>query len=155
MKWIKRKNIKKQKSTPKRYEAKKRLQDIAYKEFRNISNKTAKDFIHALKRQGVTIEPVRNKQDKIYSIRFQFGGETFKASEIGKEFGLRSLFLHYGQIIDGKTPNPKHFERKQLAPRNQSSALETTTVIIGGMLDVSRRHPIMMQTKWHFCNKHK
>jgi type IV secretory pathway VirD2 relaxase len=102
----------KQKSTPKRYEAKKRLQDIAYKEFRNTNNKTTKDFINALKRQDVTVEPVRNKQNKIYGIRFQFGGETFKASEIGKEFGLRSLFLHYGQNIDGKTQNQKHFEQK-------------------------------------------
>ncbi|MDR1517091.1 MAG: relaxase/mobilization nuclease domain-containing protein [Dysgonamonadaceae bacterium] len=39
----------KQKSTPKRYEAKKRLQDIAYTEFRNRDNKTAKDFINAIK----------------------------------------------------------------------------------------------------------
>ncbi|MDR2764079.1 MAG: relaxase/mobilization nuclease domain-containing protein [Tannerella sp.] len=126
----------KQKTMPKRYEAKKQLQDIAYKEFRNTNNKTAKKFIDALKRQGVTVELVRNKQDKIYGIRFHFGSETFKASEIGKEFGLRSLFLHYGQNIDGKMPNPKHFEQKQFAPQNQSTALETATGIIGGLLDV-------------------
>ncbi|MDR1524347.1 MAG: hypothetical protein LBS79_03680, partial [Tannerella sp.] len=86
------------------------LQDIVYKKFRNRNNKPPKDFINALKRQGVIVEPVRNKQNRIYGIRFQFDGETFKASEIGKEFGLRSLFLHYGQNIDGKTTNPKHFE---------------------------------------------
>jgi hypothetical protein len=98
--------------------------------------KTAKDFINALKRQGVTVEPVRNKQNRIYGIRFQFDGETFKASEIGKEFGLRSLFLHYGQNIDGKTTNPKHFEQKHFAPQNQSTALETATGIIGRLLDI-------------------
>jgi hypothetical protein len=127
----------KQKSTPKRYEAKKQLQDIAHKEFRNANNKTAKDFVDALKRQGVIVELVRNKQHRIYGIRFGLGGETFKASEIDKEFGLRSLFLHYGQNIDGNTTNPKHFEQKQFTPQNQSAILETTTGIIGGLLDIS------------------
>jgi hypothetical protein len=126
----------KQKSTPKRYESKKKLQDIAYKEFRNTSNKTAKNFVRVLQRQGISVVPVRNKQNKIYGIHFQFGGETFKASEIGKEFGLRSLFLHYGQNIDGKTPNPKHFEQKQFAPQNQSTALEAATGIIGRLFDI-------------------
>jgi hypothetical protein len=125
----------KQKSTPKRYEAKRCLQDIAYKEFRNTSNKTPKDFIRVLQRQSVIVEPVRNKQNKIYGIRFQFNGETFKASEIGKEFGLRSFFLHYGQNIDGKTPNPKHFEQKQINTQ-QPQILETATGIIGGLLDI-------------------
>ncbi|MDR1517092.1 MAG: hypothetical protein LBS52_03165 [Dysgonamonadaceae bacterium] len=79
---------------------------------------------------------MRNKQNKIYGIRFQFDGETFKASEIGREFGLRSLFLHYGQNIDGKTPKPKHFEQRQFAPQNQPTALEIATGIIGGLLDI-------------------
>jgi hypothetical protein len=52
------------------------------------------------KGKRVIIEPVRNKQNKIYGIRFQYKGQTFKASEIGKEFGLRSLFHHDGQSID-------------------------------------------------------
>jgi hypothetical protein len=79
---------------------------------------------------------VRNKQNRISGIRFQFGGETFKASEIGKEFGLRSLFLHYGQNIDGNTTNPKHFDKKYFAPQNQSAILKAATSIIGGLLDI-------------------
>jgi hypothetical protein len=82
---------------------------------------------------------VRSKQNKIYGIRFQFDGEMFNASEFGKEFGLRSLFLHYGQNIDGKTTNPKHFEKKQFAPQQpqtQSTILETATGIIVGLLDI-------------------
>jgi hypothetical protein len=121
-----------QKMSPKRYEIKKRLQDIAYKEFRNPNNKTAKLFIDALKRQGVTAEPVRNKQNKIYGIRFQFEGQTFKASEIGKEFGLRSLFLHYGQNVS--TAQPKHFEKAQASPQPEQN--KSTTSIIGGLLDL-------------------
>jgi len=120
--------------SPERYEIKKRLQDIAYKEFRNPNNKTAKSFIDALKRQGVTVEPVRNKQNKIYGIRFQFEGQTFKASEIGKEFGLRSLFLHYRQNIDGSTAKTKHFEKPQISPQHKQN--QSTAGIIGGLLDL-------------------
>jgi hypothetical protein len=124
----------KQKMLPKRYEIKKRLQDIAYKEFRNPNNKTPKSFIDALKRQDVTVEPVRNKQNKIYGIRFLFEGQTFKASEIGKEFGLRSLFLHYGQNIDSSTATPKHFEKVQANPKQEQS--QSTAGIISGLLDL-------------------
>jgi hypothetical protein len=130
----KQKQHEKQQMSPKRYEIKKRLQDIAYKEFRNPSNKIAKSFIESLKRQGVTVEPVRDKQNKIYGIRFQFEGQTFKASEIGKEFGLRSLFLHYGQNIDGSTATPKHFEKAQASPQAEQN--QSTTSIIGGLLDL-------------------
>jgi hypothetical protein len=42
----------KQKSTPKRYEAKKQLQDIAYMELRNTINKTSKDFSRVLKNRA-------------------------------------------------------------------------------------------------------
>jgi hypothetical protein len=130
----KQKKHEKQQMSPERYEIKKRLQDITYKEFRNPSNKTTKSFIDALKRQCVTVEPVRNKQNKIYGIRFQFEGQTFKASEIGKEFGLRSLFLHYGQNIDGSTATPKHFEKAQASPQAEQN--QSTAGIIGGLLDL-------------------
>lgn len=53
-------------------------------------------FIRSLDKQGVTIEIMRNKQDKAYGFRFHYEGETFKASEIGREFGYRSLFNQFG-----------------------------------------------------------
>ena len=86
-----------------------------------------------MKKQGVIVEPVKNKQKKIYGIRFQYEGQTFKASEIGKEFGLRSLFLHYGQNIDGNTTKPKHFEKQQVSLQYEQN--HSTTGIIGGLLD--------------------
>jgi hypothetical protein len=133
----------KQTSSPNRLDVKQRLQDIAYRELRNSQNHTAYDFANALKRQGVIVEPVRNKQNKIYGIRFKFEGETFKASEIGKELGFRSLFLHYGQKIDEHQARPKHFDKPlqfvsqhgHNQPQSQS-ALEATTNIISGLLDI-------------------
>ncbi|GHT14297.1 hypothetical protein FACS189432_09420 [Bacteroidia bacterium] len=113
----------KQQMSPTRFEIKKRLQDIAYREFRNIANKTPKNFIDALKKQGVIVEPVRNKQNKIYGIRFQYEEQTLKASEIGKEFGLRSLFHHYGYSIDERRIQPKHFEKPHLDNTQTGSGL--------------------------------
>jgi hypothetical protein len=109
--------------SPTIFEIKKRLQDIAYREFRNTANKTPKNFIGALKKQGVIVEPVRNKQNKIYGIRFQYEGQTFKAFEIDKEFGIRSLFHHYGQSIDERPIQPKHFEKPHFGNMQTSSGL--------------------------------
>lgn len=39
---------------------------------------------------------MRNKQVKAYGFRFLYEGETFKESEIGREFGYRSLFRQFG-----------------------------------------------------------
>jgi hypothetical protein len=126
----KQKQYEKQQMSPERFEIKKRLQDIAYKEFRNTDNKTPKSFIDALKRQGVSVEAVRNKQDIIYGIRFQFKGHTFKASEIGREFGLRSLFHHYGQNIDEKPVQAKHFEKEQISETANNGGLISGLVSI-------------------------
>ena len=130
----------KQTSSPNRFDAKQHLQDIAYRELRNIQNRTPKDFINALRRKGVEIEPVKNKQNKAYGIRFKYKGETFKASEIGKEFGFRSLFLHYGQKIDEHQRPPKHFEKQQYIPQQQtqrqSTAAENIVSAVGGLLNI-------------------
>jgi len=120
----------KQTMSPSRFEIKKRLQDIAYRELRNTANKTPKNYIDALIRQSVRVEPVRNKQNKIYGIRFQYEGQTFKASEIGKEFGLRSLFLHYGQAIDERPVQPKHFEK------HSSDNTQTDNGLLSGLASI-------------------
>jgi hypothetical protein len=53
-------------------------------------------FMAELQRKGVKIETMRNKQGAAYGFRFIYKGETFKASEIGREFGYRSLFRQFG-----------------------------------------------------------
>ena len=44
-------------------------------------------FLYELHRSGVTIERMKNKQRKVYGLKFTYGGHSFKASEIGREFG--------------------------------------------------------------------
>ena len=48
-------------------------------------------FLYELYRSGVTIERMKNKQGKVYGLKFTYGGHSFKASEIGREFGFRTL----------------------------------------------------------------
>lgn len=48
-------------------------------------------FLYELNKNNITIERMKNKQGKIYGLKFSFGGQSFKASEIGREFGYRSL----------------------------------------------------------------
>ncbi len=48
-------------------------------------------FLYELHRSGVTIERMKNKQGKVYGLKFTYGGHSFKASGIGREFGYRTL----------------------------------------------------------------
>jgi len=80
-------------TNPERQQAKDKLQQIAYYElFKNIS---LEGFLYGLEKKGVGIEPAKNKQGKIYGIRFTYEGQTFKASEIGREFGFHSLAKNF------------------------------------------------------------
>ena len=76
-----------------RQRAKEKLQQIAYFELRN--NTTLKGFLYGLERKGVDIEPAKNRQGKTYGIRFCYEGHTFKASEIGREFGYHSIAKNF------------------------------------------------------------
>ena len=48
-------------------------------------------FLYDLSKSSVTIERLKNKQGKVYGLKFSYAGQTFKASEVGREFGYRSL----------------------------------------------------------------
>ena len=48
-------------------------------------------FLYELFRSGVTIERMKNKQGTVYGMKFTYDGHSFKASEIGREFGFHTL----------------------------------------------------------------
>ena len=72
-------------------------------------------FLYELFRSGVTIERMKNKQGTVYGMKFTYDGHSFKASEIGREFGFRTL--------------PKQFEignaQKPIIPFAHSSTRST------------------------------
>ena len=72
-------------------------------------------FLYELHRSGVTIDRMKNKQGKVYGMKFTYGEHSFKASEIGREFGFRTL--------------PKQFEtsnaQNPIIPSSHSSMRST------------------------------
>ena len=60
-------------------------------------------FLYDLNKSGITIERLKNKQGKVYGLKFSYCGQTFKASEIGREFGYRSLQKNFGSYNKAET----------------------------------------------------
>ena len=84
----------KTKANPMREQTKKKVQQICYTLLdkymgRGISGYSM--FLYELNKNGIAIERMKNKQGKVYGLKFSYCDQTFKASEIGREFGYRSL----------------------------------------------------------------
>jgi len=93
-------------------------------------------FLYELFRSGVTIERMKNKQGKVYGLKFTYGEHSFKASEIGREFGFRTLPK---QFESGNTLKPIIIpsSHSSLRPTNDSpiaqvarSALDTAESLL-------------------------
>ena len=90
---IKRKH-QKAKANPTREETKRELQRICYgllEKYKSTGITGHSMFLYELNKHGVTIERMKNKQGKVYGLKFSYGEYSFKASEVGREFGYRSL----------------------------------------------------------------
>ncbi len=84
----------KEKASPTREQTKKEVQQICYAQldkYKGTGVTGHSMFLYELNKNGITIERMKNKQDKVYGLKFSYGEHTFKASEIGREFGYRSL----------------------------------------------------------------
>ena len=83
-----------EKSNPTREQTKKEVQQICYAQldkYKGTGVTGHSMFLYELNKNGITIERLKNKQGKVYGLKFSYGEHTFKASEIGREFGYRSL----------------------------------------------------------------
>ena len=81
-------------ANPARERTKQQVRDICYALLEKHKGKGLSGhsmFLYELHRSGVTIERMKNKQGKVYGLKFTYDGHSFKASEIGREFGFRSL----------------------------------------------------------------
>ena len=84
----------KAKANPTREETKRELQRICYdllEKYKRTGITGHSMFLYELNKHGVTIERMKNKQGKVYGLKFSYGEYSFKASEVGREFGYRSL----------------------------------------------------------------
>ena len=98
----------KAKANPTREQMKQQVQKICYallEKYKGTGITGHSMFLYSLSKSGVTIERLKNKQGKIYGLKFAYNGQTFKASEIGREFGYRSLQKNFE--ISNKTEPKK------------------------------------------------
>ena len=97
-------------------------------------------FLYELHRSGVTIDRMKNKQGKVYGLKFTYGDHSFKASEIGREFGFRTLPK---QFETGNAQKPiiqsSMIPTKDSTPTAQvaSSALDTAESLLSEVGEVT------------------
>ena len=88
------KKYQKSKANLTREQTKQQVQKICYallEKYKGTGITGHSMFLYDLNKSGVTIERLKNKQDMVYGLKFSYGEHTFKASEIGREFGYHSL----------------------------------------------------------------
>ena len=84
----------KEKVSQTREQAKKVVQQICYAlldKYKGTGVTGHSMFLYELNKNGIIIERMKNKQGNVYGLKFSYAGQSFKASEIGREFGYRSL----------------------------------------------------------------
>ena len=84
----------KEKASPTREQTKKEVQHICYAlldKYKGTGVTGHSMFLYELNKNGITIERMKNKQGNVYGLKFSYAGQSFKASEIGREFGYHSL----------------------------------------------------------------
>lgn len=89
---------------PKREAVKAEVRSIAYEELGKQAD--FRKFYMAMLRRGVLILPAMNNQGNVYGLHFHYGGLTFKASEIGREFGYRTLQKQFPPAAVPRQPIP-------------------------------------------------
>ena len=84
----------KAKTNPTREQTKQQIQKICYallEKYKGTGITGHSMFLYELNKNGIAIERMKNKQGNVYGLKFSYYGQTFKASEIGREFGYHSL----------------------------------------------------------------
>ena len=126
----------KAKTNPTREQTKQQVQKICYallEKYKDTGITGHSMFLYELNKNSITIERMKNKQGKVYGLKFSFGGQSFKASEVGREFGYRSLQKNFEATNQEEYKNPHQTiqeptERKeqpdsgyQLVPKSRST----------------------------------
>ena len=78
---------------------------------------------------------MKNKQGKVYGLKFTYDGRSFKASEIGREFGYRSLPKQFESDNTLKPIIPS--DHSSLRPTNDSPIAQVTSPVVDTALDAA------------------
>ena len=116
---IKRKH-QKAKANPTREETKREVQRICYallEKYKSTGITGHSMFLYELNKHGVTIDRMKNKQSKVYGLKFSYGEYAFKASEVGREFGYRSLQKNF-KPTNREEPRKPHQTIQEATEKN-------------------------------------
>lgn len=111
---------------PKREAAKAELRRIAYEELKK-GHADFRAFYLAMLKRGVMILPAMNKLGNVYGLHFLFGGLQFKASEVGREFGYRTLQKQFPPAAVQRQPTPQAPSLGTQIATDAANALGTLT----------------------------
>ncbi|EID33784.1 relaxase/mobilization nuclease domain protein [Prevotella sp. oral taxon 306 str. F0472] len=126
----------KAKTNPTREQTKQQVQKICYAlldKYKGTGITGHSMFLYELNKNNIAIERMKNKQGNVYGLKFSYCGQTFKASEIGREFGYHSLQKNFETTNKEESRKPhltvqEPTERKeqpdtgyQLVPPSRSS----------------------------------
>ena len=92
--------------------------------------KSLKEFAEAMRKQGIDVTEAKNKRGNTYGLRFSAYDQTFKASQIGKEFGYRTLLNTFSK---NRQENKQAQKRSQIQSQGASIIGEVLSGL-GGMI---------------------
>ena len=106
-----------------REQAKKVVQQICYSlldKYKGMGITGHSMFLYELNNNGIAIERMKNKQGKVYGLKFSYAGQSFKASEIGREFGYHSLQKNF-KVTNKEEPKKPHQTVQEPTENNKQS----------------------------------
>lgn len=115
----------KEKSNPTREQTKKEVRQICYTlldKYKGTGITGHSMFLYELNKNGISIERMKNKQGKVYGLKFSYAGQTFKASEIGREFGHRSLQKNFEATNKEELKKPHQTAQESTEKKEQHAA---------------------------------
>ena len=116
------KKYQKTKASQTREQAKKEVHQICYAlldKYKGGGISGHSMFLYELNKKGIIIERMKNKQGKVYGLKFSYCGQTFKASEIGREFGYRSLQKNFEAANKEKQKKPHQTIQEPIEKKEQ------------------------------------
>ena len=111
------------KASPTREQTKQQVQQICYAlldKYKGMGITGHSMFLYELNKNGIAIERMKNKQGKAYGLKISYAGQTFKASEIGREFGYRSLQKNF-EATNKEEPKKAHQTVQEPTENNKQS----------------------------------
>ena len=112
----------KAKASQTREQAKKVVQQICYSlldKYKGTGITGHSMFLYELNKKGIIIERMKNKQGNVYGLKFSYCGQTFKASEIGREFGYHSLQKNFETTNKEESRKPHQTIQEPIEKKEQ------------------------------------